>query len=67
MLLVVSVVSKGRIRNCCCMAIQTGSLGVHTAGGVMIDVMGEQVKGSTIIYSAVTRGTVSRAAYSAGC
>ena len=60
MLLVVSVIGKGRVRNCCCMAIQTGSLGVHTAGGVMVYVMGEQVQRTgAIIYSTMTTGTVT--------
>ncbi len=67
MLDVVSVVGKGRVSNCCCMAIQTGSLGVHTAGGVMVYVMGEQVKGRTVIYSAVTTGTVAAASSACGC
>ena len=67
MLLVVSVVGKGRIGNCCCMTIQTGSLGVHTAGRIMVYVMGKQVQRTgAIIYSTVTRGTVSSAASSAG-
>ena len=66
MLDVVAAVGKERIVNCCCMTVQTRSLGVHTAGGVMIDVMGKQVKGRTVIYSAVATGTVA-AASSAGC
>ena len=67
MLLVVAAIRKGRIGYRYRMAIQTRSLGVHTVGGVMVDVMGEQVQDRTVIYSAVAGGTVSRAAYAAGC
>jgi len=67
MLDVVAGIGEERVRNRCCMAIQTGSLGVHTARRIMVYVMGEQVQRTgAIIYSAVTRGTVSSAASSAG-
>ena len=66
MLLVIAGIGKGRIGNCCGMTIQTGSLGVHTAGGVMINVMGKQVQRTTIINITMTTRTVA-AAYSARC
>ena len=48
------------------MTVKTGGLGVYKVACIMINVMGKQVQGRTIIYSAVTRGTVSSAASSAG-
>ncbi len=59
MLDVVSTVGKGRVSNRCAMAILTGYGQVHTVGCVMVYVMGEQVKGSAVIYIAVTLGTVA--------
>ena len=67
MLLVVAAIRKGRIVNRCGMTVKTRGLGVHTVGRIMVNVMGEQVQGRTVIYSAVAGGTVSRAANAAGC
>ena len=41
------------------MAILTGNRQVHTVGGVMVNVMGKEIKGSTVIYVAVTLRTVA--------
>ena len=67
MLDVVAAIRKERIRNCCCMAIQTGCLGVYKVARIMINVMGEQVQGSTVIYSTVTTGTVTAASSAGSC
>ena len=67
MLLVVATVGKERIVNGLGMAIQTGSLGVHTVGGVMIDVMGEQVQGRAVIYITMATGTVAAADTAGSC
>jgi len=66
MLDVVAAIRKERIRNCCCMAIQTGCLAVYKVACIMINVMGKQVQGSTVIYSAVTTRTVAAAGTAGG-
>ena len=59
MLDVVSVVGECRVGNRRAMTIGAVRMQVHTVGGVMVYVMGEQVKGRTVIYIAVTLGTVA--------
>ena len=67
MLDVVSRIGKQRIVNCCGMTVKTGGLGVHTVGRIMINVMGEQVQGRTVIYVAVTTGTVTTTGTAGSC
>ena len=59
MLDVIAAIGKGRVCNRCAMAILTGCCKRHTVGGRMVDVMGIQVQRSTVIYIAVTLGTVA--------
>ena len=59
MLQVVSRIGKGRVRNCGAMAILTRGGQVHTVGRVMVYVMGKQIKGRTVIDSAVALRTVA--------
>ena len=66
MLDVVSRIGKQRIVNGCGMTVKAGCLGVHKVACIMINVMGEQVKGRTVIDVAVTTGTVTTAD-TAGC
>ena len=59
MLQVVAAIREARVRYRCAMASRTVRMQVHTIGCVMVYVMGKQVKGSTVIYVAVTLGTVA--------
>ena len=59
MLLVVARIREGWVRNRLRMAILAGCCKVHTVGRVMINVMGKQIKGSTVVDIAVTLGTVA--------
>ena len=61
MLLVVAAIGEERIGNGLGMTILTGNSQVHTVGYIMIDVMGEQVQGRTVVYIAMTLGTVAAA------
>ena len=59
MLQVVAAIGEHRIRNRCAMAILTRGRQVHTVGRVMVNVMGKQIKGRTVVDSAVTLRTVA--------
>ena len=59
MLLVVSRIGKGRVSNRLSMTILARGGQGHTVGGVMIDVMGKEVKRRTVINVAVALGTVA--------
>ena len=59
MLDVVSRIDEQRIVYRCAMAVLTRCCQGHITGGVMVDVMGIQVKGRTVIYIAVTLRTVA--------
>ena len=59
MLDVVAAIREDRVSNRCAMAILTRCCQGHITGGVMVDVMGKQVKGRTVIYIAVTLRTVA--------
>ena len=59
MLQVVSRIGEDRIGYRGAMAILTGNRQVHTVGGIMVDVMGKQVKRRTVIDIAVTLRTVA--------
>ena len=67
MLQVVSRIGEDRIGYRGAMAGRAVSMQVHTVGGVMINVMGKQVQGSTVIYVAVTTGTVTTADTAGSC
>ena len=49
------------------MTVKTGGLGVYTVGRIMINVMGEQVQGRTIVNVAMTTGTVTATDTAGSC
>src|SRR5210317_224036 len=59
MLQVISRVGEDRIGYRGAMAGRAVNMQVHTVGGVMINVMGKQVQGRTVIYIAMTLRTVA--------
>jgi len=67
MRLVVAASGKGRISNRGGMTVKTGGLGVYKVARIMINVMGEQVQGRTVVNVAMTNGTVTTTDTAGSC